>query len=210
MRAEPREFHQLHFGGAKVKKVLALFMFVSLLVPVVSFAKVKAPDVLDDETIITETPLTGKEVIGIRPFAIDDVDYQSVDDEEMKKMKHEIKDYQKTLAKDIKNNLEDYGYKAVILNDEDKGNADIIMEGKISMVNLGSTAARVIFGFGAGQCGIGVKGSLVNAKNGDKLAEFEHESTSGMDERYDKWGMVEKEVHEMADDLAEFVDKLKQ
>jgi len=192
-----------------VKKALAFFLFVSLMVPVVSLAKVKAPDVLDDETIITETPLTGKEVIGVRLFTTDDVEYENVDDEEMKKMKRELKDYQKTLAKDTRDSLEDYGFKAVVLNGDSTGNADIIIEGKITMVNLGSTASRIIFGFGAGQCGIGVAGSLVDAKSGNKLAEFEHESTSGMEERYDKWGMVEKEVHEMGDDLAEFVDKLK-
>lgn len=192
-----------------MKKALAFFLFVSLMVPVVSLAKVKAPDVLDDETIITETPLTGKEVIGVRLFTTDDVEYENVDDEEMKKMKRELKDYQKTLAKDTRDSLEDYGFKAVVLNGDSTGNADIIIEGKITMVNLGSTASRIIFGFGAGQCGIGVAGSLVDAKSGNKLAEFEHESTSGMEERYDKWGMVEKEVHEMGDDLAEFVDKLK-
>jgi hypothetical protein len=191
------------------KMVVLLFAFVIML-PMLSFAGLKAPDVLDDETINTDTPISKNAVIGVRPFSADDVEYENVDDEEMSRMKKELKGYRKVLTDRLVNSLQGYGFKAVALKGSGNGNADIIIEGKIVMVNLGSTAARVIFGFGMGQCGIGVEGSLVDAKTGEALAKFEHESTSGLDEQFNKWQMVEKEVREASDDIAEFVDKLKQ
>lgn len=192
-----------------MKRLFLLFMFVALAAPAVSHAALPAPDVLDDESIMTDKPIPKDAVIGVRPFSIDDVEYENVDDEEMRKMKREIKDYQELLAKSLRDNLEDYGFKAVILEGEGTGKADVVIEGRITMVNLGSAVGRIMFGFGAGQCGIGVEGSLVNAKGGDTLAKFEHESTSGLESGFDKWQMVDKEVREMADDIAEFVDKLR-
>lgn len=188
------------------KTAVLLFVFAVML-PVISFAALSEPDVLDDESITTDTPISKNTVIGIRQFSTDDVEYENVDDEEMHHMKKELKGYQRHLAERLKDSLEDYGFKAVILKDKGNGNAGVIIEGKITMVNLGSAVGRIMFGFGAGQCGIGAKGKLVD-KGGSELASFEHESTSGLESGFDKWQMVDKETREMADDIAEFVDKL--
>lgn len=188
------------------KTAVLLFVFAVML-PMISYAALSAPDVLDDESIITDKPIPKGTVIGVRLFSTDDVEYENVDDEEMHKMKSQLKNYRKILAERIKDSLEGYGFKAVILKDSGNGNAGVVIEGKITMVNLGSAVGRIMFGWGAGQCGIGAEGKLVD-KGGNDLAKFEHESTSGLESGFDKWQMVEKETREMGDDLAEFVDKL--
>lgn len=193
-----------------MKTLLALVAVLILSMPVISHAGMKAPGILDDEDVITTEGLAKYKAIGIKIFTTDNIEYNNVDDEEMTKMKRELRDYQDTLAKTLRNNLEDSGFKAFIINDDEgAGNADMVVEGEFTSINLGSAAARIIFGFGAGQVGIETKGQVVDAKTGDVLAKFKHETTSGLDGSLDKWQMINREAADNADDITEFIVKLK-
>jgi len=192
-----------------MKKALYVVMLLVLLVPSVSFAGLKAPDVMDDETVNMDKGFSSYKTIAVRKFSIDDIDYQNVDDDEMKKLKHKVKEYQEDLARDTANDLEDLGYKTRVIGEkDDPGDADVVLEGEFTMVDLGSAVARIMWGMGAGQAGIGVKAKFVDVKTGDTLAEIEHENTSGLGDG-DKWTLIQHEVQDMADKFAEFVDDLK-
>ncbi len=190
-----------------MKKVLMFLMVAMLTLPGVSMAKLKAPDVLDKEKIMTDESLSKYKTIGIRPFSLDKVDYDNVDDEEMRKMKRFQKECQEKLAKTIKNDLEDHDIKAVILDEDSKGKADMIIEGKITKINLGSAVGRMMWGMGAGQAGLSVEGRLVDAKTGAELATFEHENGSGLGNG-EKWELVLHEAQDLGEKISEFVRKL--
>ena len=134
-----------------MKKIILVLAALMLLIPQISLAKLKAPDVLDTEKIMTDDSLSKYKTVGIKIFTTDDVEYSNVDDDEKKNMKRFLKDAQEKLAKTIKNNLEDDGIHAVILDDEKgNGNADLIIEGRFKEVNLGNAVMRFGWGFGAG------------------------------------------------------------
>ena len=191
-----------------MRKFIVVLASVLLLLPVVSMAKLKAPDVLDKEKIKTDEGIGKDEVIGVKPFNYDDVSYDNVDDEEMKKMKRVLPEIQEKLAKSIKFAIEDRGFDAFVIS-ENKGadKADLILEGEITKVNLGSAAARFWVGMGAGQAGITVTGRIKDAKTGDVLFEFEHENTSGLSGG-EKWTMVLHEAEDLGDKIGDFVKKL--
>lgn len=192
-----------------MKKFLVFAAMLLLLIPAVSNSK-SSPDVLDKEDVKTSEGLAKYKVVGIREFSFEDMSYDNVDDDEKRQLKREMPEYQRDLARALKDELEDAGFDAYIIKDDgDESRADMIIEGEFTTINLGSAAARFIFGFGAGQCGVATKGKLVDAKSGDVLASFEHETTSGLDDRYDKYQMVGREVDDMAADIGEFVDKLR-
>lgn len=193
-----------------MKKLLILLAIVAIVIPGSALAKMKAPDVLDKEKILTEESLSKYKTVGVKLFSTDDVKYENVDDEEMKKMKRTLKECQEKLAKTIVNNLKDAGRDAFVIDEETKnaGKADMVIEGKITKINLGSGVARFFVGFGAGSAGLSVEGDLKDAKSGDALAKFEHENTSGLRETHDKWEMVEHEAQDLGDKIAEFVQKL--
>ena len=190
-----------------MKRVLMFLMITMLALPGISMAKLKAPDVLDTEKIMTDESLSKYKTIGIRPFSLDKVDYDNVDDEEMTKMKRFQKECQEKLAKAIKNDLEDHNIKAIILNDDSKGKADMIIDGKITKINLGSAVGRMMWGFGAGQAGLSVEGRLIDAKTGEDLANFEHENGSGLGNG-EKWTLVLHEAQDLGEKISEFVRKL--
>lgn len=194
-----------------MKKLLLLVAVLMLSIPLLVSAKMKAPGVLDTEDIITGEGLAKYKVIGVKPFTSANIEMNNVDDEEKVKLKRELEEYQKTHAKTLKNDLVDKGYDAFIIEADSTGNgrAEMVVEGEFVSINLGSAAARFIFGFGAGQVGIETKGQLVDAKTGDALAKFQHETTSGLDGGFDKWQMIDRESADNADDIAEFIYKLK-
>jgi len=192
-----------------MKNVLYVAMLFVLLVPSVSFAGLKAPDVMDDETINMDEGFGKYKTIAVRKFSIDDVDFENVDEEEEPKLKRNLKGYQKDLAKFTADDLANLGFKTrVIGENEDPGNADVVLEGKFTMIDLGSAVARIMWGMGAGQAGIGVEAKFVDVKTGKTLAEIEHENTSGLGDG-DKWWLIQNEVQDMADKFAEFVKDLK-
>jgi hypothetical protein len=192
-----------------MKKLIISLIALMLVIPVSSFAKLKAPDVLDKEKIMTDESLSKYKSIGVKIFSTEGIEYESVDDEEMVKMKHFLKECQEKLAKTIKNDLEDNGVKAFVIDEDGgkAGKADMIIEGKITKINLGSAAGRIIFGFGAGQAGLTVEGELKDGKSGDTLVKFEHENTSGLGSG-DKWSLVSHEAEDLGDKIAEFIKKL--
>lgn len=194
-----------------MKKLLLLVAVLILSMPLLVSAKMKAPGVLDNEDIITGEGLAKYKVIGVKPFTTENIEMNSVDDDEKVKLKRELEEYQRTHAKTLKNDLLDKGYDAFIIEADstDNGRAEMVVEGEFVSINLGSAAARFIFGFGAGQVGIETKGKLVDAKTGDVLANFQHETTSGLNGGFDKWQMIDRESADNADDIAEFIEKLK-
>jgi hypothetical protein len=194
-----------------MKRLLMLMAVVALLIPFNALAKMKAPDVLDKEKILTEESLSKYKKIGVKVFSTEDVKYENVDDEEMKKMKRTLNDCREKLANTLVNDLKDSGVDAFIIDEEGKNadKADMIIDGKITKINLGSGVARFFVGFGAGSAGVSVEGELKDAKSGDALAKFEHENTSGLRETHDKWEMVLHESQDLGDKLAEFVQKLR-
>lgn len=192
-----------------MKKYIVLMLFVALIIPVTALAKLKAPDVLDKEKIMTDEGLSKYKSIGIKVTKAEDVKYDNVDSEEMLRMKRFIKECEEKLARTIKNDLEDSGVKAFII-DEDGSNADkadMIIDVKINMMNLGSAFSRSFWGMGAGQAGLGVEGELRDAKSKDTLATFSHENTSGL-RSGDKWDLVMNETTDLGDKIADFVSKL--
>ncbi|HLB25278.1 MAG TPA: DUF4410 domain-containing protein [Nitrospirota bacterium] len=192
-----------------MKRFLAVTVSALILIPTFALAKLNAPDVMDTEKIITEESLAKYKNVGVRIFSTDGIDYSNVDDEEMKKMKRFMKDCQEKLAKTIKNNLEDEGVNAfVIEEDADAGKADMVVEGKFTKIDLGSAVGRIMWGWGAGQAGLTVEGRLVDAKSGDALAKFEHENTSGLGDG-EKWSLILREAQDLGDKIAEFIVKLR-
>ena len=190
------------------KLVISLTMII-MLIPAASFAKPKAPGVLDDEKIITNESLSKYKTVGVEVFSIDDVKYDNVDDQEKMEMKRHLKEWRRKLARTIADDLKDSGVNAFVIEDsKDTGKADMVIEGSITKVNLGSAGARVFFGWGAGQAGLDVKGELKDAKSGDSLAKFGHSNTSGL-KNGEKWDLVSHEVDDLGDKIAEFVIKLR-
>jgi len=189
-----------------MKKLLLLVLIAVLAVPAVSFAKS-----LDDEKVLTDKSLHGYKSIGIKLFSTDDVEYKNVDDEEMRRMKSFKEDVQEKLAKTLVRNLKDDDINAFIIDPDGKnaGKADMIIEGRITEINLGSAATRWFVGLGAGGAGLTVKGELKDAKTGETLAKFEHENSSGLRDTHDKWEMVLHEAQDLGDKLTEFVQKLR-
>jgi hypothetical protein len=190
-----------------MKKVLMLLMVAMLALPGISMAKMKAPDVLDTEKIKTDESLSKYKKVGVRLFSLEDVNYENVDEEEMKKMKRFQKECQEKLARSIKNDLEDNDINAIILDEDSKGSADMIIDGKITQINLGSAVGRMIWGMGAGQAGLSVEGRLIDAKTGEDLATFEHENSSGLGNG-EKWTLVLHETQDLGEKISEFVRKL--
>ncbi|MGA2192183.1 MAG: DUF4410 domain-containing protein [Nitrospirota bacterium] len=193
-----------------MKKLFLIFALIALLVPAGSIARMKAPDVLDHEDIKTDESLSKYKSIGIKMFSADDVELKNVDDEEKRQLKNYLPDWREKLAKTIKNELNGDNFKAFVINDEGKnaGDADLILEGKITEINLGSQFSRVFWGFGAGQSGLTVKGKLIDARTGKELATFEHENSSAM-KSGDKWSLMEGEVSDLGNKIAKFIDKLR-
>lgn len=190
-----------------MKKVLMLLMVAMLALPGISIAKLKAPDVFDTEKIKTDESLSKYKTVGIKLFSLEDISYENVDEEEMTKMKRFQKECQEKLARAIKNDLEDHDIKAIILDEDSKGAADMIIDGKITQINLGSAVARIMWGMGAGQAGLTVEGKLVDAKTGEDLATFEHENSSGLGSG-EKWSLVLHESQDLGEKISDFVRKL--
>jgi len=192
-----------------MKKALLAFVMLALVIPAVSFAGMVAPDVMDDETINMDSGFGKYKTIAVRKFNMDNVEFENVDEEEEPKLKRKLDGYQKSLAEDTAANLKRLGYNARVIGEkESPGNADVVLEGEFTMINLGSAVARIMWGFGSGQAGIGVEAKFVEVKSGNVLAEIEHENTSGLGDG-DKWWLIQNEVEDMADKFAEFVDELK-
>ncbi len=192
-----------------MKKMLLIMAVVALLTPINALAGMKAPGVLDKEDVMTDESLAKYKSIGIKIFTTDNVEYNNVDSDEKRQLKNYFKDWQKLLARTIKNELNGGNVTAFIIDPDGKNadKADMIIEGEFTQVNMGSAFSRVFWGFGAGQAGVTVKGKLVDAKTGKVLATFQHESTSGL-QNGDKWQMVENRVAATGDKIAEFVQKL--
>jgi hypothetical protein len=192
-----------------MKKMLLIIAFVALLIPINALARMSGPGVLDKENIMTDESLSKYKSIGIKLFSTDNVEYNNVDDEEKRLLKNYLKDWQESLAKTMKNELNGDRVKAFIIDPDGKnaGKADMIIDGEFSQVNMGSTFSRMFWGMGAGQAGITVKGKLIDAKTGKELATFEHESTSGL-QGGDKWSLVGNRVQATGDKISEFVEKL--
>ncbi len=192
-----------------MKKMLLIMAVVALLTPINALAGMKAPGVLDKEDVMTDESLAKYKSIGIKMFTTDNIEYNNVDSDEKRQLKNYFKDWQKLLARTIKNELNGGNVTAFIIDPDGKNadKADMIIEGEFTQVNMGSAFSRVFWGFGAGQAGITVKGKLVDAKTGKVLATFQHESTSGL-QNGDKWQMVENRVEATGDKIVEFVQKL--
>lgn len=192
-----------------MKKLLILLAIVAVLMPLSALSKIKAPDVLDKEDIKTDESLSKYKSIGIKIFSTEGIDYKNTDDEEKRQLKNYLKDWQGILAKSLKNELNGDTVKAFVIDEDGKNadQADMIIDGNFSEVNMGSAFNRIFWGFGAGQAGITVKGKLIDAKTGKELATFQHESTSGL-QGGDKYQLVEGRVKATADKIAEFVQKL--
>ena len=188
-----------------MKKLAVLVFALILAIPVVSLAKT-----LDEEKIVTDKSLAGYKSIGVKLFATDDIEYDNVDKDEMRRMKNEdfLKEVQEKLARATVAALKDDGFDAFVVNGKNAGKADMIMEGRITKINLGSAAVRFWVGWGAGGAGMSVKGELKDAKSGDTLVKFEHENSSGLRDTHDKYEMVEHEAQDLGDKLGEFVQKI--
>ena len=192
-----------------MKVVATVLLALSLLLPSVSFAKVKGPDVLDKEDIKVTEGLSKYKTVGVKVFTTEGIKYKNVDDEEMKKMKRFLTECQEKMAKSMVDSLKDRGMEAFVIDDEKgAGKADMVIEGSISEMNLGSRAMRILLTF-SGQAGVAAKGELKDAKTGQVLASFEHRKTSGLGEG-DKWDMVLGRAGALGEDVAEFVEKLRQ
>ncbi|MHB8174138.1 MAG: DUF4410 domain-containing protein [Nitrospirota bacterium] len=192
-----------------MKRMLLIMSVVALLIPINALAGMRAPGVLDKENIITDESLSKYKSIGIKLFSTDNIEYNNVDSDEKRQLKNYLKDWQKLLARTMKNELNGDRVTAFIIDPDGKNadKADMIIDGEFSQVNMGSTFSRMFWGMGAGQAGITVKGKLIDAKTGKELATFEHESTSGL-QGGDKWSLVENRVQATGDKISEFVQKL--
>jgi Domain of unknown function (DUF4410) len=192
-----------------MKKILLIMAVVALLIPINALARMSAPGVLDKEDVMTDESLAKYKSIGIKIFTTDNIEYNNVDDNEKRELKNYLKDWQDLLARTMKNELNGDRVTAFIIDPDGKNadKADMIIEGEFSQVNMGSAFSRMFWGMGAGQAGITVKGKLIDAKTGNVLATFQHESTSGL-QGGDKWQLVENRVQATGDKISEFVQKL--
>lgn len=192
-----------------MKKMLLIMAVVALLIPINALAGSRGPGVLDKENVKTDESLSKYKSIGIKIFSTDNIEYNNVDNEEKRELKNYLGDWQESLAKTMKNELNGDRVSAFIIDSDGKnaGKADMIIEGEFTQVNMGSAFSRMFWGMGAGQAGITVKGKLIDAKTGKELATFEHESTSGL-QGGDKWSLVGNRVQATGDKISEFVEKL--
>lgn len=188
-----------------MKKLAVLVLALILAVPAVSLAST-----LDHEDIVTSKSLSGYKTIGVKLFSMDDVEYENVDKDEMRTMKRDdfLQEVQEKLARATVAALKDDGFDAFIVKGDNAGKADMIIEGRITKINLGSAAVRFWVGFGAGGAGMSVKGDLKDAKTGETLVKFEHENSSGLRDTNDKWEMVEHEAKNLGDKFGEFIQKI--
>ncbi len=190
-----------------MKKFLFLVLTAVIAVPSLSFA-----GSLDHTKVLTDKSLKDYKSIGVKLFSTDNINYDNVNRDEMRRMKGGfLERVQKRLSKTVVSDLKGDGINAFLIDKDGKNadKADMIIEGEITKIDLGSAVTRLFVGWGAGGVNVSVKGDIKDAKTGEVLAKFRHSNSSGLRNTNDKWEMVLHEAQDLGDKLTDFVEKLR-
>jgi hypothetical protein len=164
----------------KMMVVTTLVLAAFISVPAFAGDPLSKPDVLSEETIMTDSKLSGYDTIVIKDFKMDDVKYSNGDSEE----KPKVVAMKPMLVNTVSDSLTAECklrklFKTVERNVVPKGKA-VVLEGEFTEINGGSRALRFWVGFGAGKTYLKVRGHLVDAETGKELATFEERETGYM------------------------------
>lgn len=196
-----------------MKKLLAgVTLIVAALASVPAFAgdPLPKPDVLSEETIMTDSKLSAYDTIVIKDFKMDDVKYSNVDDEERPKVDSMkpmlVKIVSESLGAELKTRKL---FKNIELNTVPKGKA-LVLEGEFTEINGGSRALRFWVGFGAGKTYLKTRGKLFDAESGKELANFEERETGylGSVSMMHFEELFPNQARSIGANIAEFIQKL--
>lgn len=162
--------------------------------------------VLGKEKINTKEKLSKYSTIVLKDFSLEDAKIHKDMDVQIyaKKLPTHLSDM-------ITEYLKEMGlFKKILRYEDGKSYEDaIILEGRFTKITPGSTAAKLIVGFGAGSSTVGAKGQMMDSKTGEVLASFEHNRHSpfsvapGRPEQ-----ILEADAKNLAKDIASFIKKL--
>jgi len=133
--------------------------------------EVRGRKVLGKETINTKEKLSKYSTIVLKDFSLDDTKIHKDMD---------VQIYAKKLPANLSDMINDYLkemklFKKIVKYEEGKSYEDaIIIEGRFTKITPGSTAAKLVVGFGAGSSTVGAEGKIKNTKTEEVLASFEH------------------------------------
>lgn len=167
---------------------------------------IKGKKILGKEKINTKEKLSKYKTIVIRDFSTEDakIHKDAVIQDYAKKLPGHLSDM-------VSEHLKDMGlFKKVVRYEKGKSYGDaVILEGKFTKITPGSTAAKLIVGFGAGSSTLGAEGELKDSKTGDVLASFEHNRHSPFSVAPGHPDQIlEADAKNMAKDIAGFIKKL--
>lgn len=168
--------------------------------------EVRGKRILGKEKINTKEKLSKYSTIVLKDFSLEDTKIHKDMDVQIyaKKLPAHLSDM-------INEYLKEMGlFKKIVRHEEGKSYENaIVLEGKFTKITPGSTAAKIVVGFGAGSSTVGTEGKMKDNKTGEVLASFEHNRHSPFSVapgRPDQ--ILEADAKNMAKDIASFIKKL--
>jgi hypothetical protein len=162
--------------------------------------------ILGKENINTKEKLSKYSTIVLKDFSLEDTKIHKDMD---------VQIYAKKLPANLSNMISEYLkemglFTKIVRYEEGKSYEDaIILEGRFTKITPGSTAAKLIVGFGAGSSTVGAEGEIKESKTGDVLASFEHNRHSPFSVAPGKPEQIlEADAKNLAKDIASFIKKL--
>lgn len=162
--------------------------------------------VLGRETINTKEKLSRYSTIVLKNFSLEDAKIHKDMD---------VQIYAKKLPENLSNMISEYLkemnlFKKVVRYEEGKSYENaIVLDGKFTKITPGSTAAKIIVGFGAGSSTVGAEGKIKDKKTGETLASFEHNRHSPFSAAPGRPEYIlDADAKNLAKDIVKFIQKL--
>lgn len=167
---------------------------------------IKVKKILGKEKINTKEKLSKYPVIVLKDFSTEDatIHKDAVVQDYAKKLPAHLSDM-------VGKHLKDMGlFKNIVKFEKGKSYGDaVILEGRFTKITPGSTALKLIVGFGAGSSTLGVEGEIKDSKTGDVLASFAHNRHSPFSVAPGHPDQIlDADARNMAKDIASFIKKL--
>lgn len=200
-----------------IKRLFGISLFAILLLTLPLYAQEtekeegakevsRGKKVLGKETINTKENLSKYSTIVLKNFSIEDAKIHKDMD---------VQIYAKKLPENLSNMISEYLkemnlFKKIVRYEEGKSYENaIVLEGKFTKVTPGSTAAKIIVGFGAGTSTVGAEGKVKDAKTGNVLASFEHNRHSPFSAAPGRPEYIlDADAKNLAKDIVKFLQKL--
>lgn len=162
--------------------------------------------VLGKERINTREKLSKYSTIVLKDFSLEDAKIHKDMDVQIyaKKLPANLSDMISEYLKEM--NL----FKKVVRYEEGKSYENaIILEGRFTKITPGSTAAKLVVGFGAGSSTVGAEGKIKDTKTGEALASFEHNRHSPFSVAPGRpEAILDSDAKNLAKDIVKFIQKL--